>query len=185
MSGQRKALFLDRDGVINVDCGYVCRPDEFEFVDGIFDLCRAATERDYLVIVVTNQAGIGRGYYTEQQYHALTEWMCAAFLAQKVTIAQVYFCPFHPEHGIGHYKRTSDFRKPGPGMIMQAAREHAINLATSVLVGDKPSDIAAGVAAGVGCNVLYSPDGDVRPVPNALVAQSLRDIRQYLSGGPR
>lgn len=176
---RRRALFLDRDGVINIDHGYVIRREDFEFIDGVFDLCRAACERNYLVFVVTNQAGIGRGYYTEQQFHDLSRWMCAEFLAQGVAIAGVYFCPFHPEHGIGHYKQHSDFRKPGPGMILQAAREHNLDLAASILVGDKRSDIEAGRAAGIGCNVLYSPHGAPQPNISAAVTQSLRDIRQW------
>ena len=110
--------------MINVDHGYVHQPENFQFVDGIFELCRTARALDYLIIVVTNQAGIGRGYFTEAQFHALTRWMCKEFLAQQAEIAEVYFCPFHPEFGIGHYKQASSFRKPGPGMILQALREH-------------------------------------------------------------
>ena len=178
LESRRRALFLDRDGVINVDHGYVFQQENFEFIDGVFDLCRAAIEHDYLVVVVTNQAGIGRGYYTEQQFHDLNQWMCAEFMAQGVAIAGVYFCPFHPEHGIGPYKRRSDFRKPGPGMIFQAAREHDVDLANSILVGDKRSDIEAGLAAGVGCNVLYSPQGDLHLEIPAAVIRSLRDLRQ-------
>ncbi len=180
MKAQRRALFLDRDGVINVDHGYVCRREVFEFVDGIFDLCRRATDLDYLIFVITNQAGIGRGYFTEQQFHDLTEWMRAEFLARQVKIAGVYFCPFHPEYGVGDYKRESDFRKPGPGMILQAAREHALDLAQSVLLGDKESDIAAGVAAGVGRNVLYRPNGIPQISPEAVVVSSLLDAGKYL-----
>lgn len=151
----RPALFLDRDGVINVDHAYVHKPDNFEFVDGVFELCRHAKRLGYLIFVVTNQAGIGRGYYSEQDFHALTEWMCRRFDAEGAPIDKVYFCPFHPEHGIGKYKLDSPFRKPGPGMILQAAGEFGVDLARSVLVGDNESDIRAGLAAGVGCTVLY------------------------------
>lgn len=152
---KRHALFLDRDGVINVDRGYVCTEDRFEFVEGIFDLCRDATDLGYLVIVVTNQAGIGRGYYSERDFQALTDWMCAAFRERGAPIAKVYYCPFHPEHGVGSYKVESSFRKPGPGMILQAAAEFDIDMGRSILVGDKETDIVAGLAAGVGCNLLY------------------------------
>lgn len=145
----RPALFLDRDGVINVDHNYVCRPENFEFIEGIFDLCRRAQLQGYLLIVITNQAGIGRGYYSEADFSALTDWMCEQFAAESITIDGVYFSPFHPEHGIGHYKADAPCRKPRPGMIMQAAKEHGIDLPRSVLVGDNPSDIEAGVAAGV------------------------------------
>ena len=180
MNAQRRALFLDRDGVINVDHGYVCRPEDFHFVDGIFELCRTAAALDYLIFVITNQAGIARGFFTEQEFHALTAWMCDQFLARKVRIAQVYFCPFHPEHGIGRYKQESDFRKPAPGMILQAAKEHALDLAASVLVGDKEADIAAGVAAGVGQNILYCPQGARAAAPNVFSVSHLCDVAAHL-----
>jgi len=154
MSG-RPALFLDRDGVINVDHNYVFRPAEFEFIDGIFELCRTAQGLGYLLIVITNQAGIGRGYYSEADFHLLTDWMCDAFAREDVTIDGVYFCPYHPEHGVGEYKIDSPCRKPAPGMLLQAAKELDIDLRRSVLIGDKESDIQAGMAAGVGLNLLY------------------------------
>ena len=155
LSVTQRALFLDRDGVINIDRGYVCAQDQFEFVEGIFDLCRYATDLGYLVIVVTNQAGIGRGYYGEREFLALTEWMCGVFRERGAPVTKVYYCPFHPEYGVGGYKRESSFRKPGPGMILQAVAEFDIDVRRSVLVGDKETDILAGVAAGVGCNLLY------------------------------
>jgi D-glycero-D-manno-heptose 1,7-bisphosphate phosphatase len=157
---QNKALFLDRDGVINVDHGYVHKAKDFEFVPGIFDLVRAANANDYKVIVVTNQAGIGRGYYTESQFHALTEWMCQQFKLNGCRIDAVYFCPYHPEHGIGEYRRESDCRKPAPGMLLQAQKDHNINLQASVFVGDKPSDMAAGRNAGIQ-NLMYFSDEKV------------------------
>lgn len=175
----RRALFLDRDGVINLDHGYVCRPEEFEFVEGIFGLCRKARDWGYLLFVVTNQAGIGRGYYSEAQFHALTGWMRGRFAEQGAQIEQVYFCPFHPEHGLGGYRRESEFRKPGPGMILQAAREHGLDLAASALIGDKDSDIAAGRAAGVGLNILYRPEPAGQPAPGP-VARSLGEAENHL-----
>jgi len=181
MTAKRRALFLDRDGVINIDHGYVYQQDQFEFVGGIFDLCRKAVALDYLVIVVTNQAGIGRGYYTEQQFHEITAWMCGEFLAQGAKIERVYFCPFHPEHGVGKYKRESGFRKPGPGMILDAARDYGLDLASSVLVGDKESDIAAGLAAGVGRNILYCPRGPSQISAGALIIDDLRDAEKFLA----
>ena len=164
MAIKKRALFLDRDGVINIDHAYVHKKEDFEFVEGIFELCQYAIEQGYLIFVVTNQAGIGRGYYTEQQFHELTEWMCAEFSKRDVKIENVYFCPYHEEHGIGEYRRFSECRKPSPGMILQAAEEFNVDLANSVMVGDKKSDIQAGVAAGIGCNILYSKE----PVPQHL-----------------
>ena len=182
----RPALFLDRDGVINIDHAYVSKPEHFEFVDGIFELCRNAKRLGYLIFVVTNQAGIGRGYYTEQDFLKLTEWMCGVFKVQGVNIDKVYFCPSHPEHGIGQYKVDSLYRKPGPGMILQAAEEFGVDLARSLLVGDKESDIQAGVAAGVAFNLLYCPLGTERPIYSTAntVIDSFADITTILNHAP-
>lgn len=178
-------MFLDRDGVINIDHGYVIKPDRFEFTEGIFDLCRCAKQFAYRLVVVTNQAGIGRGYYTEQEFLELTEWMCGVFQTRGVPIDKVYHCPFHPEKGIGPYKMDSPLRKPAPGMILQAAKELDIDLSRSVLIGDKETDIAAGLAAGVGCNVLYHPEseeseGGCRTTPTAVI-QRLAEAAAFLS----
>jgi len=180
-----RALFLDRDGVINVDRGYVCSPEQFELVDGIIDLCRHAFRLGYLLVVATNQAGIGRGYYTEADFLALSDWMCDAFRERGAPIAKVYYCPFHPEFGVGEYRRESDCRKPAPGMILQAARDFDVDLRRSVLVGDKESDILAGIAAGVGCNVLYCPEiGGVKSFTTTLAshtATQLADVVRLLN----
>ncbi len=153
---QQRALLLDRDGVINVNYGYVHHVESFVFIDGIFDLARAAHARQYKLIVITNQAGIARGLYSEQQFHELTEWMCDQFVSQGAPIARVYFSPFHPTAGLGEYKKDDVSRKPRPGMVLQAQREFDLDLEASVLVGDNASDIQAGIAAGVGCNVLFA-----------------------------
>lgn len=146
---KRRALFLDRDGVINVNHGYVHTPEKFDFIDGIFDVCRHAQHLGYLLIVVTNQAGIGRGYYSEDDFLHLTEWMKQQFRHQGINIDAVYFCPYHPEHGRGQYRRDSDCRKPKPGMILKAIDEYDIDPSSSILIGDKESDMAAGEAAGI------------------------------------
>ena len=152
------ALFLDRDGVVNVDHGYVCTPDRFELVDGIDDLCRRFATAGYRIVIVTNQAGIGRGYYTVEQFLTFTAWMVGSFATRGIEIARVYHCPFHPTEGIGNYRRDSYDRKPNPGMLFRARDELALDLAGSVLVGDKASDIEAARAAGVGHPVLFDPD---------------------------
>lgn len=160
---KHRALFLDRDGVINIDHGYVSRPESFEFVDGIFALVSAAKQAGYLVVVVTNQAGIGRGLYTEADFHSLMDWVRERFSARHGRIDAVYFCPDHPVHGIGKYARESNFRKPAPGMILQAAHELNIDLANSILVGDKISDAEAGHAAGIGKLLYFGSEGDTGP----------------------
>lgn len=168
-SRSRPALFLDRDGVINVEKNYVHRIEDFEFLDGIFDLCRAATERNMPIVVVTNQAGIGRGYYSEAQFLKLTEWMRARFEDEEAPVAAVYFCPNHPEHGIGKYRSESFDRKPNPGMLLRARDELGLDLGRSILIGDKGSDIAAAKAAGIGLTVLLGTDIE-NTVPDRVVA---------------
>ena len=175
--GERRALFLDRDGVINIDHGYVYRADQFQFVDGIFSLCRKAMELNYLIFVITNQSGIGRGYYTDQQFHDLTGWMCQQFVSQGIRIESVYYCPYHEKHGKGHYRQESTHRKPGPGMFLDAAADFDLDLQRSVLVGDKETDIQAGITAGIGCNLLYSdssPLKEFKAVPTAVVSDLVR-----------
>ena len=140
--------------MINVEKNYVHDIKDFEFVDGIFDLCRAAVEREALLIVVTNQAGIGRGLYTETQFHKLTKWMEDRFLEEKAPLAAVYFCPYHPSHGLGAYKKESFDRKPNPGMLLRARDDFIVDLSSSILIGDKETDIQAAQSAGIGKTVL-------------------------------
>jgi D-glycero-D-manno-heptose 1,7-bisphosphate phosphatase len=148
-----KALFLDRDGVINVDTGYPAKPSDIIFIDGIFDFCRQATAQGYRLIVITNQAGIARGYYSAADFQALMEWMQARFTAESCPLTAWYFCPHHPEFG---EIRDCSCRKPKPGMITQAVRDWNIDLGRSVLIGDKPSDIEAGRAACVAAPLLFN-----------------------------
>lgn len=177
MSG-RKALFLDRDGVINVDHGYVCTSERTEFIDGVFQLCRAAKQARHLLVVVTNQAGIGRGYYSEQQFANYMNWMCAVFRQHGAPLDAVYHCPHHPSDGVGDYRRECDCRKPAPGMILRAQRELDLDLSGSILVGDKASDMAAGHAAGVGSCILIKPVS--RPASSTAQAISPADCERVL-----
>jgi D-glycero-D-manno-heptose 1,7-bisphosphate phosphatase len=179
---QMRALFLDRDGVININHGYVHRAQHFEFIDGIFDLARAAHVQKYKLIVITNQAGIARGYYSEQQFHELTGWMCEQFVNQGASISKVYFSPYHASDGVGLYRKDDISRKPKPGMILQAQQEFDLDLGGSILIGDKASDIEAGIAAGVGCNILFD-----QAEPAALLGKAyhritaLRDALPFLT----
>ena len=151
-----KALFLDRDGVINSDSGYVHTIEDFHFIDGIFELCQKAISSGYLIIIVTNQAGIGRGLYTLEDFNILTQWMCQTFLVNNVIITEVYYSPFHPTCGIGKYKKDHETRKPKPGMILNAANKYNLNLKDSVLIGDSLTDIKAGQSAGIEKNIFFN-----------------------------
>jgi len=176
----KKALFLDRDGVINVEKNYVHKIEEFEFVDGIFQLILAAQNHGYLPVIITNQAGIARGYYSEEEFQLLTQWMIGEFTLQGINIARVYHCPYHNTAGVGKYRKASFDRKPNPGMLFSARDELRIDLAQSVLVGDKMSDIEAGRNAGVRNLVLYSDSVDEADLQEMEVFSSLQDITTFL-----
>jgi len=150
----KRAVFLDRDGVINIDNGYVSKSDDFQFIEGVIDACKALKEKDYLLVVITNQSGIARGYFSEEQFHILTEWMDWSLADRGVDLDGIYYCPHHAEKGLGEYKIDCDCRKPKPGMLISAIEDLNIDVSQSVLVGDKVSDIQAGLAAGVKTNYL-------------------------------
>ena len=175
-----RALFLDRDGVINVDRNHVFRSEDFVFLPGIFDLCRTAQEARLIPLVVTNQAGIGRGLYTEEDFQRLTRWMLERFLEHGIRIGRVYHCPFHPTAGIGEYRRESFDRKPNPGMILKAKDDFTLDLANSVLVGDKDSDIEAGSAAGVRFNVKLLGDAATADSTSRLEFPDLHAVGAWL-----
>ena len=170
-----KALFLDRDGVLNIDNHYVGHIDDFEFIPGVFDALRQAQSEGYLLIVVTNQAGIARGYYTEADFARLTDWMKDAFLAEQVVIRQVYYCPFHVDGVVPEFTGKSEMRKPNPGMLLQAHKDHDLDLAQSIMIGDKESDVEAGKRAGVGCTVRVSQDESVNTEADKVV-RSIADL---------
>lgn len=167
----RRAAFLDRDGVINVDRGYVFRREDFEFVPGALGACARLHRLGFALVVATNQSGIGRGLYTEDEYRQLTDWMRAQFDAAGAPLAGVYHCPHHPEASIAEYRRVCACRKPAPGMLLAAARDLALDLSRSILFGDKDSDMAAAAAAGVPRRVLLGTDGLGMP-PAALASQA-------------
>ena len=171
---QCSALFLDRDGVINVDRGYIYRSAQFEFVPGIFELARFWTnELCRPIVVITNQSGIGRGLFDEWAYEDLTRWMCERFEAEHTAIARVYHCPYHPLHGIGQYRRDHPWRKPNPGMMLQAVSDLDLDPVHSAILGDKMSDIEAGAAAGIGLRILvasHDAKGSEGAPPHEVVA---------------
>lgn len=139
-----KALFLDRDGVINIDKRHLYLKEDFVFTPGIFDLCKKYLEAGYIILVITNQAGIAKGLFTKEDFLKLTDWMIGQFLNNGVIISKVYYCPHHPD-----ITGFCECRKPNPGMILQAIKEFNLDISECVLIGDMESDIEAGRKAGI------------------------------------
>jgi D-glycero-D-manno-heptose 1,7-bisphosphate phosphatase len=174
------ALFLDRDGVINVDSGYVGRREDFHWIDGIFDTVRFASSLGLACIVATNQAGIARGYYSEADFHALTDWMLQQFAEQGAPLKAVYYCPYHPD-GIGQYRHADHpDRKPNPGMLLRAASEWGLDLAASALVGDKDIDVLAATRAGIGYIAKFGVPG-AETGPAVSVVPTHAEVRTWLA----
>lgn len=149
----RPALFLDRDGVVNVNHGYVSKKQDFKFYTEIFEICLIAQNNQMPIIIVTNQSGIGRGFFSEGDYQSLTEWMISEFSIQGIKINSVLYAPENPEVDKG-----SDIqrRKPSPAMILEAAQEFGVSLAGSIMIGDSESDMIAAQNGGIGHRILIS-----------------------------
>jgi len=164
-----KALFLDRDGVVNVEKNYLHKIEDFELLEGIVEVCRAYQQKEYRIIIVTNQSGIARGYYTDEDFHRLSEWMKGHFASMGVDITDIFYCPHHEEIS-GH----CDCRKPSPGMFLDAQRRYGIDMAASVMIGDNERDITAAKRAGVGTNILLSETAEKSEADRII--RSLREL---------
>jgi len=145
-----KALFLDRDGVVNIEKDYLYKTVDFEFIDGIFKVCKYYQNLGYKIFVVTNQSGIARGYYSEDDFKEVTNWMINEFEILGINISKVYHCPHHPD-----ISGDCNCRKPKPGMLLEAAKDYDIDLQNSIIIGDKERDIEAGINAGLSTTYLY------------------------------
>jgi D-glycero-D-manno-heptose 1,7-bisphosphate phosphatase len=173
MPAKNKAVFLDRDGVINEDVAYPHKPEHIVFKKGIFNFCKRAVAKGYALVVVTNQAGVAKGYFPEDDVIRLHAWMNDKFLEQGITIAGFYYCPFHIKGSVEMYRHDSDCRKPKPGMLLKAAKDLDIDLSRSMMIGDKTSDrIELPELRSIIIKSAYVPDGyDV---------ESLRDVEALL-----
>ena len=142
-------MFLDRDGVLNQDTGYVHRPEQIVWSPDVAAAIRHLNETGYLVFVVTNQAGVARGYYDEDTVRALHAWMDGQLRQQGARVDEWRYCPHHPEAAIDAYRLTCRCRKPQPGMILDLARSWHVDMSRSFMIGDRPTDLAAAAAAGL------------------------------------
>ena len=172
----KKAAFLDRDGVINIDHAYVHTPEEFTFIDGVFEACRLLQQAGFLLIIATNQSGIGRGYYTEDDFQKLCQWMKERFEENGVRVDEIFLCPHHPEKALPAYRMECDCRKPKPGMLLSAQKKWRIDMKSSLMVGDKPGDMQAALAAGVGTRIFVGKDGLCCPEPIAECTHTARNL---------
>ena len=151
-----KIAFLDRDGIINYDKGYVFKKEDFSFRKGIFKLCKKLCSCNYKLVIITNQSGIARGFYTELEFKNLNNWMLNEFSKRSVLIDKVFFCPYHPNGIIDKYKIDSELRKPNIGMIKEAQKFYKIDFQKSIIIGDKETDIECGFNAGLGYGFLIN-----------------------------
>ncbi len=165
-----KTIFLDRDGVINKEVGYLHKIEDFEFINGVFDACLYFQSLDYQIIIVTNQSGIERGYYSENDFHTVTKWMLEQFKNKGIDILDVFFCPHGP-------KSACECRKPKPGMFIQANSKYDIDMESSWMIGDKKADITAANSAGIQNTVLVK-SGHVIDEENSNAKFILDSIEQ-------
>lgn len=166
-----RALFLDRDGVINIEVNYLYRVEDFRFIDGIFELCQHYQNLGYILIIITNQSGIARGYYTEEDFNTLTSWMMREFTKHGINIKKTYYCPHFPD-----ISGECSCRKPSSGMLLQAKDEFDVDLENSILIGDKERDIEAGIGAGLRENYLFDETNRVKFSKAIKIVSKLKDI---------
>jgi len=167
----KKALFLDRDGVINIEKDYLYKIKDFEFIEGIFDLCKYYQSLGYIIVVVTNQSGIAREYYNDEDFKRLTTWMTGVFTENNVIITDVYYCPHHEK-----ISGPCVCRKPKPGMLLDAAKKYEIDLGNSIIIGDKERDIQAGINAGLQETYLYDESATITLSKATKIVKKLDDI---------
>jgi D-glycero-D-manno-heptose 1,7-bisphosphate phosphatase len=166
-----KALFLDRDGVINVEIDYLYKIEDFVFIDGIFELCKYYQNLGYMIFVVTNQSGIARGYYTETDFETISKWMLNKFNLQGIHVTDIYHCPHHPK-----ISGACSCRKPKAGMFLQAAKEYQVDLTQSIMVGDKERDIEAALNAGLHETYFFDESRSVTISKATKIVTKLEEI---------
>jgi len=171
-----KTIFLDRDGVINKDINYLHKIDDFEFIDGIFDVCLYFQSLGYKIIIITNQSGISRGYYSHSDYQKVTQWMLDQFRYKNINILDIFHCPHGPDS-------TCDCRKPKPGMFLKAKAKHNTDMEKSWMIGDKERDIIAANSAGIDNTILIRSGHRIdESNSNAkIILDSIQQVKQIIT----
>ena len=171
-----KTIFLDRDGVINKEINYLHKIDDFEFIDGIFDACLYFQSLGYKIIIITNQSGISRGYYSHSDYQKVTQWMLDQFRYKNINILDIFHCPHGPDS-------TCDCRKPKPGMFLKAKDKHNTDMEKSWMIGDKERDTIAANSAGIDNTILIRSSHRIdESNSNAkIILDSIQQVKQIIT----
>lgn len=160
MQNMHKAVFLDRDGTIIEDVGYLNDPRQIKFIPGAIEAIKLLNENGYKVIVITNQAGVARGLTTEDMVQTINKVIHRNILNGGGVVEAFYYCPHHPEHGVYPYRKDCECRKPHPGLVKKAEKEHQIDLSQSFIVGDKESDLETGTQANIKSILVLTGTGE-------------------------
>lgn len=175
----QKAIFLDRDGVINKEINYLYQIEDFEFITDTFKALKILQKNGYLLFIVTNQAGIARGYYSELDFEKLNNWMLSKLSSQDITITDVEYCPHHLESGKGKYAIDCECRKPKAGMLNKLINKYNIDVNKSVMVGDKISDLEAATAANIRTRVLVKSGHSIPSTIPAYVDNVYENLMEF------
>lgn len=180
-------MFLDRDGVLNEEVGYICRSEQLKSIPGAAMAVKRLNETGLIVVVVSNQSAIGRGVCSEREIQQVNSALFEQLMSEGARISRFYYCPHHPTEGKGEYRQTCEFRKPRPGMLHQAASELNLDLGNSIMIGDRLSDIEAGRSAG--CKTVLIETGapsEVHERQNGpeFIAPSLVEAVDWILGAP-
>jgi D-glycero-D-manno-heptose 1,7-bisphosphate phosphatase len=170
-----KTIFLDRDGVINKEIKYLGKIADFEFIEGVFDACLFFQNLNYKIIIVSNQSGIARGFFSKTDYQILTKWMIEKFQAKGVSILDTYYCPHMPDS-------SCSCRKPKPGMILEATNKYNIELSMSWMIGDKETDIKSANLAGIENTILVRSGHSINESSSnaKFIIDSIKNSSDYI-----
>ena len=177
------AAFLDRDGVINKDVGYLSRAEEIYILPNVISALSELKRQGFLNIIITNQSGIARGYFSEETFISVNKAIVRKLNRNNTLIDTYYYCPHHPQAVLPEYREQCECRKPAPGMILNAAAQFDLDLSGSILVGDKETDIEAGIAAGIGKTFLLRPS-NVSEIPTnaSYICKDLLEVASHITG---